>query len=164
MDVGSVLSTVLGGVGGGVLRLAPEVLKFFDRKNERAHELALGKQQQDLIQLQSNTHLAEIGAQSESTQAATALEALRDSIKAQAIPTGIKWVDAASAFVRPYWTYLVLNTWAAVKVTDVWVAIARDLDWEHIRPIVWGPEDAGMIATLAGFWFLDRVIRKQQGR
>lgn len=164
MDVGNALTTVLGGLSGGVLRLAPEAFKLWDRHNERKHELALGKQQQELLQLQSNTHLAEISAQSDATQAATAIEALRDSIKAQATPTGIGWVDAASSFVRPYWTYLVLNTWAAVKITDVWVSIVRNLDWEHIRPVVWGPEDAGMIATLAGFWFLDRVIRKQQGR
>ena len=35
------METLLGGVFGGLLRLAPEALKFFDQKNERKHELAM---------------------------------------------------------------------------------------------------------------------------
>lgn len=161
MDIASVVTTLVGGAGGGVLRLVPEVFKIWDRRNERTHELALGEQQQRLLQLQSSTHLAEVGAQGEQTQAATALEALRDAIKSQGAATGVKWVDALSASVRPVWTYYVLLIYGAVKVTDTWFAIARHLDWEHIRPLVWGPEDAAMVAALSTFWFLDRVIRKQ---
>ena len=36
---------ILGSVLGGVFRLAPEVLKFLDRKNERLHELKMFEQQ-----------------------------------------------------------------------------------------------------------------------
>lgn len=164
MDVGNALTTVLGGLSGGLLRLAPEALKFFDRKNERQHELALQDGQLKLLTAQSNTRLEEVRSQSEATQAATSLEALRDAIKAQAVPTGIKFVDALSALVRPVWTYLVLGIWASVKVVDVAFAITRGLPWEQLRPVVWSADDAGMLATLATFWFLDRVIRKQQGR
>lgn len=152
---------ITGAIVGAVARLAPEVLKFFDRKGERAHELALGAQQQKLIELQSSTRLAEINAQSESSQAVTALEALRDSIKSQATATGIKIVDALSALVRPLWTYLVLLMWATVKFFDIGMAVVRDLPWEQIRPIIWGGDDAAMLATLSTFWFLDRVIRKR---
>lgn len=164
MDVGGALTTVLGGLSGGLLRLAPEALKFFDRKNERKHELALQDGQLKLLQVQGNTRLEEVRTQSEATQAATALEALRDTLKAQAAPTGVKWVDALNASVRPVWTYYVLLTWGTVKVVDVIFAISRNLPWEQIRPAVWGADEAAMLATLATFWFLDRVIRKQQGR
>lgn len=164
MDVGNALTTVLGGLSGGLLRLAPEALKFFDRKNERQHELALQDGQLKLLAAQSNTRLEEVRTQSEATQAATALEALRDTLKAQAAPTGVRWVDALNASVRPVWTYYVLLTWGTVKVIDVSFAIARDLPWVQLRPVVWGAEEAAMLATLCTFWFLDRVIRKQQGR
>ena len=33
-----IAESLLGGIFGGLLRLAPEVMKFFDRKNEREHE------------------------------------------------------------------------------------------------------------------------------
>ena len=32
---------IFGSLLGGIFRLAPEVLKFFDKKNERQHELAM---------------------------------------------------------------------------------------------------------------------------
>ena len=42
------LDAIFGGILGGVARLAPEVLNFFDKKNERKHEIALGQQQFEL--------------------------------------------------------------------------------------------------------------------
>ena len=36
-----VIETLLSGVFGGLLRLAPEAMKIFDRKNEREHELKM---------------------------------------------------------------------------------------------------------------------------
>ena len=39
---------ILGSVLGGVFRLVPEVIKYFDKKNERQHELAMFDKQCDL--------------------------------------------------------------------------------------------------------------------
>jgi hypothetical protein len=55
----------LGGVFGGIFRLAPEVLKFFDKKNERLHEMAMFSRQCELEQIRGQQKLAEIGAQRE---------------------------------------------------------------------------------------------------
>ena len=38
---------ILGSIFGGVFRLAPEVLKWMDKKNEREHELNMFKFQCD---------------------------------------------------------------------------------------------------------------------
>ena len=35
------IETLLGGLLGGVFRLAPEILKWMDRNGERGHELAM---------------------------------------------------------------------------------------------------------------------------
>ena len=35
------IETLLGGLLGGTFRLAPEILKWLDRKGERGHELAM---------------------------------------------------------------------------------------------------------------------------
>ena len=35
------IETLLGGLLGGAFRLAPEFLKWLDRKGERGHELAM---------------------------------------------------------------------------------------------------------------------------
>lgn len=154
------MEPILGGLLGGVARLAPEVIKFFDRRNERKHELALAEHQLELIRIQHHTRMDEITAGSEAQQAVTALEALREAVRAQAQPTGIRWVDALSASVRPVWTYLVLLAWATVKYVNVFVALRRAEDWEAVQAILWTADDATMLSTLATFWFLDRVIRK----
>ena len=56
---------LLGSIFGGVFRLAPEVLKFFDKKNERQHELLMFTRQCELETLRGQQKLAEIGAQRE---------------------------------------------------------------------------------------------------
>ena len=35
------IESIFGGLLGGLFRLAPEVLKWLDRKDERAHELSM---------------------------------------------------------------------------------------------------------------------------
>lgn len=161
MDIGSVITTAVSGLGGGLLRLAPDVMKFFDRKNERKHELDLGKQQQELIVATSNTRISESNAKSDGDQALAALGALAEAQKAQAQMTGNKFVDGANMLVRPLWTYYVLLVWGTVKTVDVWQALMNDLPWMQIRTFVWGAEDASMIAALMTFWFMDRVLKKR---
>lgn len=157
-------TTALSGLGGGLLRLAPEVIKLLDRKNERKHELALGAQQLDVMKLQSSTRLEEAHLQTNAAQVTASIDALRESLKGQLAATGIKFVDALNTLVRPVWTYYVLLTWGAVKTIDVWLAISRNMPWETMRPVVWSASDEAMLAMLGSFWFLDRVIVKRQSR
>ena len=49
---------VIGSVLGGVFRLAPEVLKYFDKKNERLHELSMFARQCELETLRGQQKLA----------------------------------------------------------------------------------------------------------
>ena len=54
---------LFGTIFGGLFRLAPEVLKFLDRKNERQHELSMFNRQCELEQIRGEMKLAEIGAE-----------------------------------------------------------------------------------------------------
>ena len=53
---------LLGSIFGGIFRMAPEVLKWLDKKNERAHELLMFSRQCELEQLRGQQKLAGIGA------------------------------------------------------------------------------------------------------
>ena len=56
------IETLLGGLLGGAFRLAPEVLKWFDRKGERGHELAMQDKALEFEKLRGAQRMAEIGA------------------------------------------------------------------------------------------------------
>ena len=50
---------LLGSIFGGIFRLAPEVLKFLDKKNERQHELSMFQLQTDLEKLRGEFRMEE---------------------------------------------------------------------------------------------------------
>lgn len=157
--------TILGTLFGGLFRLAPELLKFMDKKNERAHELAMFDKQleADKVKAQAAQQLAE-------TQGATALsladvQALVEATKAQAVQTGVKWVDAINALMRPgltFWWCIVLET--AVLVASYIALKAAGKNTVEAIQILWGPEREAIVASILSFWFVDRALRKMSGR
>lgn len=155
------LETVIGAAGGGLLRLAPEILKFLDRKSERVHELALGAQQYKLMELQQHTQMQVAETQAESSQLVAALEALREGIKAQATSSGLKWVEAISQTVRPFVTYIVAGMWAAVKIATAVNLFESGLSLAGAVEMAWNTADAAMLAGILNFWFLGRVFDKK---
>ena len=56
---------LLGSIFGGLFRMAPEVLKFFDKKNERAHELLMFSRQCELEQLRGQQKLLQFALSGE---------------------------------------------------------------------------------------------------
>ena len=50
------LETLFGGLLGGLFRLAPEFLKWLDRKGERAHELALLNAEMEFTRVRGQYH------------------------------------------------------------------------------------------------------------
>ena len=98
---------ILGSVFGGLFRMAPEVLKFFDKKNERQHELAMFARQCELETLRGQQKLAEIGAQREAAVDVGVMDAFQAAIEQQAtmVKAAGGWAAALSASVRPVVTY-----------------------------------------------------------
>ena len=95
------IETLLGGALGGAFRLAPEVLKWLDRKGERGHELAMQDKALEFEKLRGAQRMAEIGAGADAAWNTGALEALKESIAGQSRRSGAIWADALSASVRP---------------------------------------------------------------
>ena len=56
------LETLLGGVFGGILRLAPEVFKLFDRANERKHELAMVQAEMEFAKIRGEIAMRQVEA------------------------------------------------------------------------------------------------------
>jgi len=157
------IETLLGGLLGGLTRMAPELLKFFDRKNERAHELALLAANLESDKAKLAGSLAVANVQNEATQFTSSLGALSEAIKAQGVKTGIAIVDAINALVRPTVTYILFSMWTAVKLVTLVHLIQTNPGWDALAkaiPIWWGPEDQAMLSAVLNFWFLGRVFDK----
>ena len=66
-------SSILGGLLGGAFRLVPELFKFLDAKNERAHELAMQDKQLEFAKLQGSQKIQEAQIQQETVDNQLAL-------------------------------------------------------------------------------------------
>jgi hypothetical protein len=154
------LETLLGGLLGGLFRLAPEVLKIFDRKNERAHELSMQDKALEYEKVKGSQKMNEIGAQAQADWNVGSLQALRDAISAQGTLTGIGWVDALSSSVRPIITYWFMALYCAAKAATFAAIFHSSGDWMVAAHATWTEADMALWAGIINFWFLGRVLDK----
>jgi hypothetical protein len=155
---------VLGGLIGGIFRLAPEVLKFFDKKNERQHELSMFDRQCDLEKARGQQKLAEIGAARDAAVDVGVMDAFNAAIKQQAEMTKAAggWAAKLSASVRPVVTYWVLFIWSFAHVWFAWNAWAAGLPPAEVFKIMMSPDFSALLSGTINYWFLDRTL-KQRG-
>lgn len=159
MDGLSILGTLLSGVGGGALRLAPELLKFFDAKNERAHELALQDKQIEMLKLQQTGKLQEITAQGEAQVAVGQMDAFIAAMKGQMQLTGSKLVDGLNMLVRPLTTYYIMFLWGLKKTAEIVIATQTTGPLDALIK-TWTDSDQAMLTGILAFWFVGRVFDK----
>lgn len=152
------LETLLGGLLGGIFRLIPEVLKFFDRKNDRAHELAMMDKNLEEEKLRGANQLA---VQQEVTYG-KGLDALSAAVEAQGKLTGIKFVDGLSALVRPVVTYWFMGIYMMVKTTGIYMTAHTTGDWSTAINTAWTSDDMAIFAGILNFWFLSRVFDRNR--
>ena len=152
------IETLLGGLLGGAFRLAPEVLKWLDRKGERGHELAMQDKALEFEKLRGATRMAEITATTDAAWNGGALEALREAVSAQGRNSRAKWADALSISVRPVITYWFMALYCAAKTAAFVGAIDAGVDWIPAIQAAWTDADQALWAGVLNFWFLGRVF------
>jgi hypothetical protein len=151
-------SGLLGSIFGGIFRLAPEVLKFFDRKEDRKHELAMFQIQTDLEKMRGQNRIEERYvdhgiAQQQAIQAAFVQQG-QDS------KSSYKWVAALSALVRPLVTYILFLMYVLVKFILVSHALSTGMPVVEVAQVYWTTDDFAMLMMILTFWFLGRPIEK----
>ena len=154
---------LLGSIFGGVFRLAPEVLKFFDKKNEREHELNMFKFQCDLEAQRGAQKLAEIGAQREAAIDVGVMDAFNNAITQQAemVKAAGGWVASLSASVRPVVTYWVLFVWSFIHVWFAWNAWLAGAPATEVFKTMMTPDFSALLSGTINYWFLDRTLAKR---
>ena len=154
---------LLGSIFGGVFRLAPEVLKWLDKKNERAHELQMFDRQCQLEQVRGQQKLAEIGAQRDMAVDAGVLDAFKAAIDQQTemAKAAGGWVASLSASVRPVVTYWILGVWSFIHVWFSYNAWLLGAPPEVVFKTMLTADFAALVSGTINYWFLDRTLAKR---
>lgn len=153
------LETLLGGVFGGLLRLAPEVLKLFDRANERKHELALLGAEMEFAKIKGEIAMRQV----EAAMVSEELDAIGEAFKEQS-KTSIAagwFVAAVSALVRPIITYMFVGVYFLVKLAAYLLALEQGGHWKEVIQSVWTQDDVTILFMIISFWFVGRVWERQ---
>jgi hypothetical protein len=154
---------LLGSIFGGLFRMAPEVLKWLDKKNERSHELNMFKFQCDLEAQRGQQKLAEIGAQREAAIDTGVMNAFQSAIEQQTemVKAAGGWVASLSASVRPVVTYWILGLWSFIHIWlsyNAWVSGMPPLD---VFKVMMSADFAALVSGTLNYWFLDRTLAKR---
>lgn len=154
---------VLGSLLGGLFRLAPEVLKWLDRKSERAHELAMFDRQCQLEQMRGEQKLAEIGAVHGMAVDTGVLDAFKSAVEQQTEMTKAAggWVASLSASVRPVVTYWILAIWSFAHLWFAWMGYRVGMDPTGVFNLIMSADFAALVAGTLNYWFLDRTLAKR---
>lgn len=163
---------ILGMVFGGVLRLIPEAMKLWDRQKDREHE-------KGMLELQMKADEARAVAARQAAELAgniqmnsDELKAIIEATRAQATSfakTGNKYLDAIlvmaevlSSTVRPVLTYwYCVAMYGAYKVALFVLLTDKGFGTANAIMQLWKPEDQAIVMSIISFWFVDRVLRKQ---
>jgi hypothetical protein len=155
---------ILGSVFGGLFRLAPEVLKWLDKKNERSHELNMFKFQCDLEAQRGVQKLAEIGAQREAAIDVGVMGAFQSAIEQQTEmvkAAGGGWVAALSASVRPVVTYWILILWSFIHIWLAYNSWQNGMPPVEVFKVMMSADFAALVSGTLNYWFLDRTLSKR---
>lgn len=149
-------SGLLGSIFGGLFRLAPEILKYFDKKQDRQHELSMMDKQLEFEKIKGSIQIEEkyvdySTAELKALEAAYNQQAIADSKASQ-------WVASLSALVRPGITIIIFCLYVVFKITLLVNGIGTE-GWDNIL-MLWGSEDWAMLNLIVSYYFVNRSIQK----
>lgn len=151
---------LLGSIFGGLFRLAPEVLKWLDRKDERKHELSMFTLQTDLEKVRGSFRMEEKYVEHSTEQLKAIQEAFKE--QRQTAKEAGWFVSAISALVRPGITWALFGMYAGVKAAGLSIALASGAPWQDVVLKGWTADDFAMLNMVLTFWFVGRAIEKYQ--
>ncbi len=152
-----ILEGLFGGLLGGIMRLAPEVIKFFGAKEANKHELEMFKLQTELEKVKGEFKVEEKYVEFSTAELGALSEAYKE--QATAVSKADTWVANASAMVRPGITYVIFGLYVLFKISMIILGISTGQPWLTVFG-TWGVEDMAMLNMIVSYWFVSRSIEK----
>lgn len=156
---------ILSFVFGGIFRLAPELMKWLDKKDERKHELAMMDKQMDADRLRAEAALKQIELEGELSLGKAEIDAIIAATRAQGQKSGVKWIDGFNSLLRP----LIAFWWVIVLYSGSLCVQFYALVWKFNETVptavltVFGDQEKAIALSIIGFVFVDRAIRRGSG-
>jgi hypothetical protein len=153
---------VIGSILGLFGSLLPEVMKFFNNKEDHRHEIAMGQLQMEAQKQAGMIKLEEINATADIEEAKSIHSSAEQKI------TGVRWIDGLvslySSSVRPTLTYGFFFLYGYVKFSVIYSVVQAGAKWQEVGMLVWNSEDFAVFATIMSFWFGGRFLSKALAR
>ena len=149
------IETLLGSLLGGVFRIVPEVMKLWDAKNEREHELKMLGKEMEFAQIKGEISMRE----QETVLMGKELDAMSIALREQGETARAAggWVATLSAAIRPGVTTWFVVLYSLVKIVSVWLAIDAGAEWKEVLVSSWNQDDMAILMMVLTFWFTGRV-------
>jgi hypothetical protein len=169
---------MLSAVFGFFAPFATEVFKYFQRKQDNSHELAVMTLQSQIKAQEHVYKMDEIGAvidgeevklihQPMSSFGVQLLDAAKGhNMNAYALyPAFYIFVvlDFLSGLVRPAVTYAAFAFYASVKWAQLSVALAEKSNWQQAVLTVWSGSDMSIVILVLSYWFGQRAVKAAFG-
>lgn len=145
-------------LGGGLLRLVPELLSFVNKGKDNKHELDMLEKQFQLEQTRNKQQFEQLQYQGETDISLALLKAQEAAVSSQMQLTKIKWVDAMNFSVRPVYA---LSALALYYVSKALLFITAGWDLQALLKC-YTPEDFAFLMGITSFYFVGRVIDKRK--
>lgn len=154
-----IAESLLGGIFGGLLRLAPEVMKFFDRKNEREHEARMMDREIQVAQMRAEQAMHMMDASVQLAQFDAAAAALKE--QGETARFAGRFVAGLSALVRPLVTYWMFALYSMHKIASMLYAHDQGASWRDVAITTWTEQDWTIFSSIVAFWFVSRALEKR---
>jgi hypothetical protein len=146
--------TLLASLGGFFAPFASALLKLWQDKSDKSHELAILQLQMQAAKDNADVQAEEVGA----TAYASQMTALYNTYK-----TGISWVDALNGTVRPVLAFAFFFLYAAVKYIQYSLIGDHAPSFEYLD-IMWTDDDKAIFAAVIAFYFGQREVNKGRSK
>ena len=150
--------TLLGSLLGFISSTFPDLLKLWQDKQDRKHELQILDRQMEQMRLGHNQRLDEIVINADVKQSLALY-------KHDSQPSGVTWVDGLRASVRPVITYGFFILFAWVKLSAVVLLMNQNgLSINEALMQIWDAETQALFAGILSFWFGSRSLAKRRSQ
>lgn len=145
--------TLLGSLLGFISSTFPDLLNIWKDRADRSHELAILDRQMEAQKLNHSNRLEEIHVQADISES----KALYSHASQ---PSGVPWVEALRATVRPMITYAFFILFATVKIAALFQLLNSGFTVADSIIIIWDGETQALFAAVMSFWFGQRALTK----